>query len=114
YGLNAVKLCVDADVKKHVITKPSNTSAANNSTVDQGLSNTAMEYKCSADGGGEEGMLNKSPSRLLACFNWSSLDGKCRVVSSTTMQTLGITQHNRHVEIFFTNFHRLLDYDAVV
>ncbi|GKB78459.1 ABC transporter E family member 2 [Tanacetum coccineum] len=194
YGLNAVKLCDDADVKKHVITKPSNTSAANNSTVDQGLSNTAVEYKCSADGvpatyestpsyiknqkrlpqqslaitdienysaelhvqgrsiindlgnsaieigqsssacnerrffscilmvkliayavsisdllkkvktscSGEEGMLNKSLSRLLACFNWSSLDGKCRVVSSITMQTLGITQHNRHVEIFFT------------
>ncbi|GKE07061.1 hypothetical protein Tco_1399079, partial [Tanacetum coccineum] len=38
-------------VKKHVVTKPSDTSAAKNSTVDQELSNTVVEHKCSADGG---------------------------------------------------------------
>ncbi|GJU08598.1 hypothetical protein Tco_1125028 [Tanacetum coccineum] len=43
------RLDVWQDVKKHVITNPSDMSAANNSTVDQDLSNTVVEYKCSAD-----------------------------------------------------------------
>ncbi|GJX95466.1 hypothetical protein Tco_0351264 [Tanacetum coccineum] len=45
------RLDVWQDVKKHVVTNPSDMSAANNSTVDQDLSNTAVEHKCSANGG---------------------------------------------------------------
>ncbi|GJT92170.1 hypothetical protein Tco_1081015 [Tanacetum coccineum] len=43
------RLDVWQDVKKHVITNPSDMNAANNSTVDQDLGNTAVEYKCSVD-----------------------------------------------------------------
>nr|GEX02574.1 putative ribonuclease H-like domain-containing protein [Tanacetum cinerariifolium] len=43
------------DVKKHVVTKPSDTSATKNSTVDQELSNIAVEHKFSADEGDSPG-----------------------------------------------------------
>nr|GEU56022.1 reverse transcriptase domain-containing protein [Tanacetum cinerariifolium] len=39
------------DIKKCDVTKASDTSAANNSTVDQDLGNMVVEFKCSADGG---------------------------------------------------------------
>ncbi|GJX14994.1 hypothetical protein Tco_0206752 [Tanacetum coccineum] len=39
------------DIKKCVVTKASDASAANNSTVDQDLSNMVVEFKCCADGG---------------------------------------------------------------
>nr|GEW04132.1 hypothetical protein [Tanacetum cinerariifolium] len=62
------------DVKKHVVTKPSDTSAAKNSTVDQELSNTDVEYKCSTDEGDSSALSTSSeglasPSNLRSNVN---------------------------------------------
>nr|GEV10103.1 hypothetical protein [Tanacetum cinerariifolium] len=58
------------DVKKHVVTKPSDTSAAKNSTVDQELSNAAVEHKCSADGALSTSSVGlASPSNLRSNVN---------------------------------------------
>nr|GEW12568.1 hypothetical protein [Tanacetum cinerariifolium] len=60
------------DVKKHVVTKPSDTSAAKNSTVDQEPSNTAMEHKCSVNGG--DSSVYEEASKVESCPSVIILD----------------------------------------
>ncbi|GKC77303.1 hypothetical protein Tco_1128077, partial [Tanacetum coccineum] len=63
------------DVKKRFVTKPADTSVANDSTVDQDLNNTVVEHKCSND---EGSFPTFSWSDNTSAISISDLLKKCR------------------------------------